>query len=70
MRKGGPDVTLGLSRCSRLWARFLRGSGDDPVVTSGDLWSERFTNLACCHVTALSKNTLLPSSLFYDVSAG
>lgn len=39
-RKGGPDVTSGLSRCSRLWTRFLRGSGEDPVATSGDLGSE------------------------------
>lgn len=57
-RKGGHDVTLGLSRCSRLWALFLRGSGEDPVVTSGDLGSEGFTSLACCHVTALFKKTL------------
>lgn len=37
---GGAHVTLGLSRSSRLWTRFFRGSGEDPVDTSGDLRSE------------------------------
>lgn len=33
----GAHVTLGLSRSSRLWTRFLRGSGEHPADTSGDL---------------------------------
>ncbi len=36
----GAHVTLGLSRSSRLWTRFLRGSGEHPVDTSGDLRGE------------------------------
>lgn len=36
----GAHITLGLSRSSRLWTRFLRGSGEHPVDTSGDLKSE------------------------------
>lgn len=34
-------VTLGLSRSLCLWMRFLRGSGEPPVDTSGDLDGER-----------------------------
>lgn len=36
----GAHITLGLSRSSRLWTRFLRGSGEHPVGTSGDLQGE------------------------------
>lgn len=36
----GAQVTLGLSRSRRLWTRFVRGSGEHPVDTSGDLKSE------------------------------
>lgn len=36
----GANVTLGLSRSSRLWTLFLRGSGEHPVDTSGDLRRE------------------------------
>lgn len=34
---GAAHVTLGLSSSSRLWTRLLRGSGERPVDTSGDL---------------------------------
>lgn len=50
----GAHLTLGLSRLSRLCTRLLRGSGEHPVDTSGDLTGERqrraaggFINLKC-----------------------
>lgn len=43
----GARVTLGLSRSRRLWMRFLRGSGEHPVDTSGDLDGERQRREVC-----------------------